>query len=161
MITQRYTNRTTSENLDALLNLINDMNTLKVVLFATSASANGTSSPSDGPETNFPLISALVEYQIPSVEPSIIVFDGIFMMAVREPRYNEVKVILDAAEKSSHVYFSPTSAPFTSNLSPEEAAKKLQRIAPVIQFTPVTRNQYFSLLTASGASEQYLYGRKT
>lgn len=147
MIAVRYENSNTTENLSALVGLISSPGTVKVTLFASPASEAAEMSQSDGPQTNLPLASAVVEYEIPKIETVAVVFDGLFLTAARYPRYGEIRHLLDVAEQSNLAFFSEVRAPFTSSLSAEDAARTLQSLAPVKPLTPKTRADYFSLLS--------------
>jgi hypothetical protein len=153
VIAVRYENSNTTENLSALVGLISSPGTVKVTLFASPAGKTAEMSQSDGPETNLPLVSAVVEYEIPKIETVAVVFDGLFLTAARYPRYGEVRHLLDIAEQSNHVFFSEVRAPFTSSVSAEDAALTLQSLAPVKPLTPETRADYFSLLSSLSEAE--------
>lgn len=146
MVAIRHPSESTLENLLALVGLINNPCSKKVVLFASPDSKAPEMSPSDGPENNLPLLAAFVEYEIPKIDSVVVIFDGLFLTAARYPRYDEVRELLDLAQKSDKVFFSETRAPFTSSLSAEDAAKTLQSLLPIKRLTPETRADYFSLL---------------
>ncbi|MET2522102.1 hypothetical protein [Ralstonia pseudosolanacearum] len=147
MAATRWSNGNTSQNAQALIEAINDTRNVRVTLFATSSVPNAMFTESDGPETNLPLLAALAQ----STDGNLKVFDGLFLTAARQPRYLEVRAVLDAAVRRGSVYFSEASAPFTSALAPEEAAKRLNGIAPVRQLTSASRANFFRLL--SGVTE--------
>jgi hypothetical protein len=147
VIAVRYENKNTTENLSAFVGLINSPCAKKVTLFASPTGKTAEMSRSDGPETNLPLVSAIVEYDIPKVDTVAVVFDGLFLTAARYPRYGEIRHLLDVAEQSNNVSFSEVRAPFTSSLSPEDAVTTLQSLTPVKPLTPDTRAEYFSLLS--------------
>lgn len=160
MIAVRYENSNTTENLSALVGLIESPDTVKVTLFASPTGKMEKMSESDDLETNnLPLVSAVVEYEIPKIEKVAVVFDGLFLTAARHPRYSEILHLLDVAEQSNLAFFSEMRAPFTSSLSAEDAVRTLQSLAPVKPLTPNTRADYFSLLSnLSEAKYLELYG---
>ena len=137
----------TRANLKIILDLIQDAKTTSIHLFASPTEQTvDYSGDSDGPDSNLPLVAAVVVYEIPGVEPLSIVFDGPFLTAVRGPRYSEVRQLLDAAVNSERAYFSETRCPFTSSLSAQGAASLLAALPPVV-LTATSRPIYFSLLS--------------
>lgn len=153
MLSIRRENTSTSENLRTICEIINDQKCDKVTLFASPKFANNDTKNSDDPDSNFPLVVALVEYSIPGVTNISVVFDGPFLTAARKPRFLEVQELLDACEASDKVFYSKSRAPFTSSLSAENAANILSGITPIAPLTKGTRADYFSLLSGFPESE--------
>jgi len=142
----------TGDNLDLILDAIRDQRVEKIVFFATPTSPAEGYGDDDGLETNLPLVAALVTGTFIGNIPIEIVLDGLFLTAARRPRYLEVRTMLDEAEKSGKAYFALDRVPFTSSLSPEDAAKTMKSLGPVSPLTPDSRRRYFSLL--SGVTEK-------
>ncbi|AQS50706.1 hypothetical protein PAEH1_02545 [Paenalcaligenes hominis] len=141
---QRETKSNTYDNLNNILSYLNNPESTKITLYATPASNSKNYNPQwDGPETNLPLLAALV-----TTNYKHIIFDGLFLTATRRPRYLEVKELLDQAVKKDNVFFSPDFVPFTSQLPPAEAFKILldysKRAIPLSSFS---RSDFFSLLS--------------
>lgn len=148
MLASRFPVDSTGANLAAALDLLNHNATTRFIMFASPMSEKTADySRSDGPTSNLPLLAALVEFQIPHAGPVYVVMDGLFLTAARQPRYSEVCSLLDAAEKSPKAFFSGVRAPFTSALSPLDAAEKLLSVVPVVAFTPSSRERFFALLS--------------
>lgn len=137
----------TSSNLEALLASINDPSCVQVRLFATETTATAHFSDADGPENNLPLVAALAIYKLAGEHEVHIVHDGLFLTAARLPRYYEVRQLLDAAENNQKVVFCFQRAPFTSAMSPVEAAAALLELQLVNELTTATRSSYFSMLS--------------
>lgn len=138
----------TSANLNTIIKMLLDPKTERVILFATDTKPSGSFSRNDGPENNLPLVAAIAEFKIPGISSLYVVFDGLFLTAARQPRYLEVRELLDNAINSGNAFFSKTRAPFTSGLSPENAAQQLLQITPVIPLTSTNRADYFGLLSS-------------
>lgn len=85
----------TTQNKDALIKKIVDPNTVKVTLFATKREVLANTF-----ETNLPLVVALVE-----TNTNYLLFDGLFLTAARNPRYYEVKRVLDEAVRTTKVTY--------------------------------------------------------
>lgn len=153
MGSERYLSSTSGGNLSSLLGLLNDPKTVRVVLFASPIEEDETYSREDGPTTNLPLVAALVEHKLEGVPTQNIVFDGNFLTAARNPRYSEVRDLLDAAVSSGKTFFSTQRAPFTSALSPDDAVKKLQAMISLQPLTSDNRKRYFSMLSALTEAE--------
>lgn len=146
---------TTSDNLASLLEIIRDARTVQVILFASPEARTLDMSDRDGPETNLPLVAALAEYKLPGAsDPLYMVFDGLFLTAARVPRYLEVRNLLDVAIASGKAFVAMQRVPFTSKLTPDEAAECLRHVGPVSPLTGETRATYFRLL--SSVSERAL-----
>lgn len=137
----------THQNLLAILNLIDDPKINRVILFATATQPNENFSESDGPDSNLPLMAVLAECKLKGFSPIHLILDGLFLTAARPPRYSEVRKLLDAAAKSQKVFFAKERAPFTSALSPDDAARELLTLDPFISLTAETRADYFALLS--------------
>ena len=146
MLATRYRNGNTSANEVTLVGLINDPACSKVILFGSPSAPTPDFSETDGLENNLPLMAALAKYSIPGIDDLYVVFDGMFLTAARQPRYLEVRQVLDVAENSGKVFFATKSVPFTSALSPSKAAKLLLSHVPTVPLAPSSRAQYFSLL---------------
>jgi len=137
----RYGNGTTNQNEQAIIEILKDKNTQKVIFFASPTTNQEES------DVNLPLMSALVEYKIPGAGMTKVIYDGEFLTAARRPRYLEIKNVLDNAESSEKIYFSLKRAPFTSDMAPKEAATALESLGSQEQLTTATRAQYFSMLS--------------
>ena len=152
----RYKNQDTGSNLDAIIGLLQDPNRGRAIFFASEVTKTTEySSDEDGPESNLPLIAALVEYTIPGISSVHVVFDGRFLTAVRTPRYLEVRQMLDTALAHGNVFFSKNRIPFTSSLSAKDAVSTLINTKNLEQLDSSTRPHYFSMLTSSGISEKF------
>jgi len=138
----RWQPENTGRNTQALLAAIVDPGIARVTLFASPTKPDADFADSDGPDSNLPLLAALVE----TISGDLCVYDGLFLTAARRPRYLEVREVLDAAELSDKVYFAGTRAPFTSSRSPAEAAETLHAIAAPLRLTSTTRASFFRLI---------------
>ena len=130
----------TGDNAQALVDLINSPILRKLVICASINNLNHESFTSDfydGAETNFPLLRAVAEMDIPGVGILFIVYDGNFLTAVRSPRDGEIKAVLTEAIKSDKVFFNDKRVNFTGKLSAEDAAKYLRsgHLRPLIKDT--------------------------
>ncbi len=151
MDAQRNPGGNTSENLKAILDRLQSPNTIRIRLFATTREADGMSD-NDGPDTNLPLLHALVQSIPQEGTPEYEIFDGIFLTAARRPRYLEVKKLLDVAiESRIPVEYGLRPTPFTSSMEPAEAVI-LMLDQPVRLLDERTRPEFFSLL--SGLPEE-------
>lgn len=151
MITTRYKTDNTSNNLAAIVSLINDPECQRVFLFASPTNCiEGDNNNSSAPDTNLPLVVALAEFKIHGIDKIRIVFDGTFLTAARSPRYYEVRQLLDIAQASNKVFYGQERAPFTADMDPTKAADELSKIAAkgIQQLTATTRTGYFSLLSS-------------
>ncbi len=151
MITTRYKSDNTSNNLAAIVSLINDPECQRIFLFASPANfIEGAHDNAGGPDANLPLVAALAEFKIHGIDKIRIVFDGVFLTAARSPRYYEVRQLLDAAQASNKVFYGQERAPFTSDMDSTAAADELSKIAAkgYQQLTDRTRTAYFSLLSS-------------
>jgi len=153
MLSIRYENSSTSENLRAICDIIKDHKCDKVTFFASPKFSTDDTKKSDGPGSNFPLVVALVEYSIPGVTKVSVVFDGPFLTAARKPRFFEIQELLDVCELSDKVFYSKSRAPFTSSLPAENAVNILSEITPIAPLTKGARADYFSLLSSFPESE--------
>lgn len=148
MLVNRYSNASTTDNLRAVLKLVQDANCAKIHLFASPTTLTAEHADSDGPETNFPLVAALATYRIPGITQVYVLFDGLFLTAARRPRLLEVQALLDAAQASGKAAFAPTAVPFTSSMAPDVAVKTLLAQESMVELTPQSRSQYFALLSS-------------
>lgn len=147
MTAVRWIGESTNASLNAILGLMSDPQCTRVLLFASPRSNPG---PNDGSDANLPLVAALAEFVLPGVKQIIdVVFDGLFLTAARDPRRYEVKQLLDAAIASNKAYYCTSTVPFTSSLSPDQAAGKLKTAQPLNQLDAATRTRYFALLSAA------------
>lgn len=133
----RYDCLNPGANAEALLSIIGDTNSKKIILFATPFKAG---------EPNAPLVAAFVEYEIPKVIGFQIVFDGELLTANRPQRYWEVKEVLDYAVESGKVAFGIKAIQLTESLAPEVAAN-IMTGTPVEALTSMSRPEFFSLLS--------------
>ncbi|MCK9985383.1 MAG: hypothetical protein AzoDbin1_01855 [Azoarcus sp.] len=156
LFTQRYEDSTaTNRNLGTILDVLGDHKTNRVTLFASPETEGGLYDHlTGGPTTNLPLVAALAEIRVTGAKPVHVVFDGLFLTAQRKPRYDEVKALLDAAVASGKAFVATERAPFTSSLSPDDAAQALLNVAAtVVPLTEVTRPSYFALLANLSEAE--------
>lgn len=149
----RFKNKDTNTNCSALIQSIRHPQRGRVILFASPKETTDTYTGSDGPWTNLPLLSALVEYNLPAIEVLGIIFDGVFLTAARTPRYGEVRAVLDAAIESGNVFYCPRRAPFTSALKAGDAYKELLSLGLFEALDAHTRPSYFSLLSSVSERE--------
>lgn len=144
----RFANNSTNHNRDALMSEIADPGCVQVILFASQRSPQGNySDQSDGPVSNLPLLSALVE-KASSGQASWILFDGLFLTAARKNRYQEVEAVLNAAVSSNKAVYCRRPVGFTSGMSPADAQAYL--IAQSNDFVTLdifSRPAFFSLLS--------------
>lgn len=149
LLASRHDDRgSTTDNLQNLLDVLCNPDTVRVVLFATADAPGGCyGHQTDGPETNLPLVAALAEIRVPGVPLLNVVFDGLFLTAQRKPRYSEVRALLDVAQDSGKAYFSEERAPFTSAFPASDAASALVSAGrSVVRLTRETRKSYFAML---------------
>lgn len=144
----RYQNQSTSQNVHALIEIIENPATTSVVLFASPKEPDASyTQTEDGPDTNMPLVSALVTFMLPGFDPIQLVYDGIFLTAARRPRFLEVVELMDAAQASTKVQFSSQRLQFTAGLDPVDAANVMAAAQALVPFSATTRAQYFALLS--------------
>lgn len=153
MVAIRYSNKNTGANSYTLIGIIKDQNCIEINLFATQSIIDSDRQDLNGLKGNLPLMAAIAKYKIPGIDEVYVVFDGLFLTAVRRPRYLEVKEVLDAAEQSEKVFFSKSAVSFTSDLQPEMAAEILLKSSPTTSFSKTTRQEYFSLLCSIPESQ--------
>lgn len=147
-VATRYEAASTTQNLDAILDLLKNPALASIVLFATEEDpVAGFNSKSDGPDTNLPLVAALVELEPKGIEPMFVVFDGCFLTGVRPPRYTEVRFLLDAAIGTGKAFFGTSRVPFTSSLPPEAAANVLIGTNDIEPLDGESRPRYIALLS--------------
>lgn len=154
MLVTRFNNSDTKTNLQVLLTLIQDSSCTEVRIFASPSSVTPEFGNSDGPESNLPLIAALVQYNIPGITDVYVIFDGLFLTAARRPRLGEVQDLLDAAQTSGKTLISTVAAPFTSSMDAAAAVNLLLSLKPMSELTAATRPEFFALL-ALAPEEQY------
>lgn len=153
IIALRYKCGNTGENSLNLFNYLQLAECSDVILFSTFKEIDETYSQDDGPETNLPLLGAVAKINLLGVGDIFILFDGLFLTAQRKPRYNEVKMILDEAEKSQKTSFIQLAVPFTSRLQADEAVKLLWKF-PKQVLNADSRSTFFRLLS-SVSERQY------
>jgi hypothetical protein len=151
----RFTNSSTSDNRDVLLNVIRDPHCKRVRLFASGDPFSPAFRCASGPDTNVPLVSALATYDICGIDEVTILFDGLFLTAARPPRLGEVQAVLDAAQASAKAEFCSVMAPLTANLEPDAAAELLFALGPVEPLTAESRALYFLVLSPVATEEAY------
>lgn len=150
----RYEASNTTVNLDNILRLLRNPDLGRVILFATPSEPSRGYSRDDGPESNLPLVAALVELKAGDVPPMYVVFDGLFLTAARPPRYGEVRQLLDTAIATGKAFYGAEPVSFTSGLLAEEAAITLISSGELRPLNSASRAHYFSLLSASGEDER-------
>lgn len=143
----RFETKNTTQNLEAILGLMRNPDLNRVILFATHAEPSHGFSREDGPDTNLPLVAALAEIKPEGIPPLYVVFDGLFLTAVRLPRYGEVRQLLDMAEASGKAFYCPQRVPFTSGCLAEEAARVMLECADPLPLDASGRPRYFALLS--------------
>lgn len=144
----RYTTASTQQNLEAILSMLKNPDLSRVFLFATPEDeVAGFNSKNDGPDTNLPLVAALVELAPKGVRPIYVVYDGCFLTAVRPPRYGEVRLVLNEAVASGKAFYCTERVPFTSSLAAEEAAEVMLNCGEFLPLDASGRTRYFSLLS--------------
>ncbi|GAA5003207.1 hypothetical protein GCM10023206_06690 [Acinetobacter puyangensis] len=143
----RYKVGNTTDNCSNLIEYLNHSFCEEVTLFATHRTPTHGFSRDDGPDTNLPLLGAIVKLKMPALKETYILFDGLFLTAQRKPRYNEVKNVLDTAVATNKTCFIQLPVPFTSQLDPEEAVKLLGEF-PRHKLTQDSRPQFFNLLSS-------------
>lgn len=139
----RKTAETSNDNERALLDVFASNNYQQVIFFASPQDGG---SSTDGPNTNWPLMSALVlDHQ-----GNYTIFDGVFLHASRHNRYSEVKAVLDAAMEAEvgDVFFAPDILPFTSHMSENGAAAAMLSVR-LEMLDQESRAKYFQLLSPS------------
>ncbi|ALJ88928.1 TPA: HicB family protein [Acinetobacter baumannii] len=142
----RYKESNTTDNCCNLLQYLNNSYGEEVILFATHRTPSHGYSHDDGPETNLPLLGAIVKLNLPALRDTYIIFDGLFLTAQRKPRYNEVKEVLDTAVLTNKTSFIRHAVPFTSQLDPAEAISLLGEF-PRNKLTEDSRPEFFNLLS--------------
>lgn len=145
----RKETKSTSNNKDSIIDLINDANTIKVTFFATvkETTFNGCTS---GENNNLPLMIALVEQT-----DKIIIHDGLFLTAARTPRYYEVRSVLDVAVTSNKAAYCNEPVKCTSKRSEDDAVAYLleKSYGKRFMLDQSTRPVYFSLLSSLTEAE--------
>lgn len=143
----------TTENCINLIEYIKRPECIQVLLFATHNKPTPGFSREDGPETNLPLMGAILLVELEDFN-AYVIFDGLFLTAQRYPRYKEVKEVLDAAVISDKAYFINIPVPFTSTWGPVGAVDQLLPL-PRQELTPDSRKNFFKLL-CNISEEKYL-----
>lgn len=129
----------TTQNKDTLIKKIEDPNTVKVTLFATKREVLGNTF-----EINLPLVVALVE-----TNTNYLLFDGLFLTAARNPRYYEVKRVLDEAIQSTKVNYCSKPVEYTRDLNEDLVVKYLMNESNNSSYllTADSRRSYFAILS--------------
>lgn len=144
----RFEGASTMQNLEAILRLLQNPALGRVILFATHSEPSHGYSRNDGPDSNLPLVAALVEIKASDIPPMYVVFDGLFLTAARAPRYSEVRELLDAAVATGKAFFGGDPVPFTSSSPAEEAVATLLSSGELLPLDAATRPRYFALLSS-------------
>lgn len=140
MAATRFPNGSTSDNAKKLMEEISRSNT-DVRLFATHKRAQSGFDPqTSGPESNLPLLVAMV-----NDGRRIVVFDGCFLTAAREPRAAEVAMVLDHAVSDGNVLFGVDPVDFTAGMTAEDAAQYLGSI-PTMRLDKASRPKYSKMI---------------
>lgn len=152
-VVRRHPLRSTGENLKAFLALLDDPACISATLFASPPVSTVHCCPeTDGPTTNFPLLSALVKLSLPAGLGCLhVVFDGLFLHVARRPRYLEVKALLDRCVASKKVFVHLSALDFTSGMEPTVAAGKMLaaiKSEPAEILDQGSRIKFFELLSA-------------
>lgn len=129
----------TTQNKDALIKKIVDPNTVKVTLFATKREVLANTF-----ETNLPLVVALVE-----TNTNYLLFDGLFLTAARNPRYYEVRSVLDISVQSTKVNYCSKPVEYTRDLNEDLVVKYLINESNNSSYllTEDSRKSYFAILS--------------
>lgn len=143
MAVTRYNNQNPNQNAAALTKVLQDPMLTRVILFASPESGGSTS---DGPDTNYPLLSALAELEGDNGQLDVKVFDGFFLTVARPERYNEVLPLLDIAQAKPYVYYGTRALNFTSHLLEADAASAMKD-HPIERFDSASRLDFFKLLS--------------
>ena len=143
MAVNRYKNQNPDQNAAALTKVLQDPMLTRLILFVSPGDGG---SSSDGPDTNYPLLSALAELEGENGELAVKVFDGLFLTVARPERYNEVLPLLDIAQTKPYVYYGTRPLNFTSHLPEEEAASEMAN-HPYERFDSASRPDFFKLLS--------------
>ncbi len=134
---KRFPVTSTNDAVSQIITLIQDPN-FRVAVFSTSPEkADGTETPSDDPDTNWPYLSAAIR-----VEDKVYIFDSARINAARSHRASEVRDILDVAVNRKNVFFTQETVGFTAGLSPEAAAKRFTDVQ-LTDLTSSTRPHYW------------------
>ena len=129
----------TTQNKDALIEKIKDPNTVKVTLFATKREVLANTF-----ETNLPLVVALVE-----TNTNYLLFDGLFLTAARNPRFYEVRSVLDEAIRTTKVNYCSKPVEYTRDLNEDLVVKYLINESNNSSYllTVDSRKSYFAILS--------------
>lgn len=129
----------TTQNKDALIEKIKDPNTVKVTLFATKREVLANTF-----ETNLPLVAALVE-----TNTNFLLFDGLFLTAARNPRFYEVRSVLDEAIRTTKVNYCSKPVEYTRDLNEDLVVKYLINESNNSSYllTVDSRKSYFAILS--------------
>ena len=129
----------TTQNKDALIEKIEDPNTVKITLFATKREVLANTF-----ETNLPLVVALVE-----TNTNYLLFDGLFLTAARNPRYYEVKRVLDEAIQTTKVAYCSKPVEYTRDLNEDLVVKYLINESNNSSYllTADSRKSFFAILS--------------
>lgn len=138
----------THENLDTIIQYLNYNNVKRIIFFATNYEIDSSYGKEDGPDSNFPLLWALAEFKILGIDSLYIIFDGIFLTAVRQARMNEIKILFDEAVQHNNVFFSTRRVRFTSSLPADEAKNEFLKLeASFIQLNSSTAFDFKNMLS--------------
>lgn len=138
----RQESKGTGDNRDAMLNAINSSDCIKFTLFATLREDRiGCNSVE---RSNLPILMAIAEY-----DDKFLVFDSAYLTAAREPRYYEVKAILDSADKSNKVQFCNMPVEYTGCIDVDISARYLLKEAELYAYyySSSSRENFFSMLS--------------
>lgn len=152
----RYKQSNTTDNCCNLIEYLKQSFCEEVILFATHRNPSNGYTNDDGPDSNLPLLGAIVKLKLPALRETYVLFDGLFLTAQRKPRYNEVKSVLDEALITNKTSFIQLAVPFTSQLDPTEAVKLLSNF-PRQKLTTESRPSFFDLLSNLSEAEYSKY----
>jgi len=129
----------TTQNKEALIEKIKDPNTVKVTLFATKREVLANTF-----ESNLPLVAALVE-----TNTNFQLFDGLFLTAARNPRFYEVRSVLDEAIRTTKVDYCSKPVEYTRDLNEDLVVKYLINESNNSSYllTVDSRKSYFAILS--------------
>jgi len=137
----RYEHTNTTNHQNDLAEIGTAALTKKVVLFASPRNH-----PEDRNDTNLPVLSALVEYEIPGVSTAYILFEEV-LTAARRAREFEVTHVLDELIKSEKAFFSKERLSFTPELEKSDAYEVMASHKELMALNDESRKKYFSLLS--------------
>jgi hypothetical protein len=140
MIANRYDLSSTSTNVRALFDIFQDGQYKEMTFFATVRE-------SDMPSTqDLPWLGVLVTYNLPHMPPIYTLFDGYVLSAARQPRYDEIRRLLDLVV-DGNTKFCTVPVPLTCKLPAEAAVALILDLENVEPLSSESRPKYFKMLS--------------